>query len=162
MLWKVVLTATSIFGTMYDAKPRACVRKGLSTLQYGLSRAVSGNFALTSQDGLPVTLGDFRGRVVAVTFVYTRCPDVCPLLTDKMARSERTKRVFIDTSQNDPGKQTIAPYSLRATTVPVVSAPLAWDELDRLSPIQPRAMLERVERLGDLFAGVLTLEQRLG
>jgi protein SCO1/2 len=43
-------------------------------------------FALTSQDGLPVTLGDFRGRVVAVTFVYTRCPDVCPLLTDKMAR----------------------------------------------------------------------------
>src|SRR5918993_184026 len=43
-------------------------------------------FALTSQNGLPVTLGDFRGRVVAVAFVYTRCPDVCPLLTDKMAR----------------------------------------------------------------------------
>jgi protein SCO1/2 len=43
-------------------------------------------FALTSQDGLPVTLGDFHSRVVAVTFVYTRCADVCPLLTDKMAR----------------------------------------------------------------------------
>ena len=42
-------------------------------------------FALTSQDGLPVTPADFRGRVVAVTFIYTACPDVCPLLTDKMA-----------------------------------------------------------------------------
>jgi protein SCO1 len=43
-------------------------------------------FALTSQDGLPVTPGDFRGRVVAVSFIYTHCPDVCPLLTAKMAR----------------------------------------------------------------------------
>jgi len=42
-------------------------------------------FALTSQNGLPVTLADFHGRVVAVTFIYTACPDVCPLLTDKMA-----------------------------------------------------------------------------
>src|SRR5215213_4600920 len=43
------------------------------------------DFALTSQDGLPVAWADFRGRVVAVTFIYTTCPDVCPLLTDKMA-----------------------------------------------------------------------------
>jgi protein SCO1/2 len=27
-----------------------------------------------------------RGKVVAVTFIYTWCPDVCPMLTDKMAR----------------------------------------------------------------------------
>ena len=27
-------------------------------------------FALTSQDGAPVTLADFRGKVVAVTFIY--------------------------------------------------------------------------------------------
>ena len=33
-----------------------------------------------------VTLGDLRGKVVAVTFIYTSCPDVCPMLTDKMAR----------------------------------------------------------------------------
>jgi protein SCO1 len=44
------------------------------------------DFALTSQDGAEVTLGAFRGKVVAVTFIYTACPDVCPLLTDKMAR----------------------------------------------------------------------------
>jgi protein SCO1 len=44
------------------------------------------DFALTSQDGAAVTLGSFRGKVVAVTFIYTACPDVCPLLSDKLAR----------------------------------------------------------------------------
>ncbi len=44
------------------------------------------DFALTSQDGAPVTLRDFRGKAVAVTFIFTSCPDTCPLLTDKMAR----------------------------------------------------------------------------
>lgn len=43
-------------------------------------------FTLTSQDGQPVSLGDFRGKVVAVTFVFASCTDTCPLLTDKMAR----------------------------------------------------------------------------
>jgi protein SCO1 len=43
-------------------------------------------FALTSQDGAEVTLASLRGKVVAVTFIYTSCPDVCPMLTDKLAR----------------------------------------------------------------------------
>ena len=41
-------------------------------------------FALTSQDAKPVALTDLRGKVVALTFIYTGCPDVCPLLTQKM------------------------------------------------------------------------------
>jgi protein SCO1 len=41
-------------------------------------------FALTSQDGKTVRLADLRGKVVAVTFIYTHCPDICPLLTQKM------------------------------------------------------------------------------
>jgi protein SCO1/2 len=44
------------------------------------------DFALTSQDGAQVTLEALRGKVVAVTFIYTWCPDICPMLTDKMAR----------------------------------------------------------------------------
>src|ERR1700730_11816980 len=44
------------------------------------------NFALISQDGAPVALRDFRGKVVAVTFIYTSCPDICPMLTAKMAK----------------------------------------------------------------------------
>src|SRR5689334_22121255 len=44
------------------------------------------HFALISQDGKPVSLGDFRGKVLAVNFIYTSCPDICPLLTQKMAQ----------------------------------------------------------------------------
>src|ERR687891_1159481 len=44
------------------------------------------DFALTSQDGAEVTLASLRGKVVAVAFIYTFCPDICPMLTDKMAR----------------------------------------------------------------------------
>ncbi len=41
-------------------------------------------FALTSQDGKSVALTDLRGKVLAVTFIYTGCPDICPLITQKM------------------------------------------------------------------------------
>ena len=43
-------------------------------------------FSLISQDGAEVTLQSLHGKVVAVTFIYTWCPDICPMLTDKMAR----------------------------------------------------------------------------
>ena len=44
----------------------------------------SPGFSLTSQDGKPVSLADLRGKVVAVSFIYTQCPDICPMLTQKM------------------------------------------------------------------------------
>ena len=44
------------------------------------------SFTLVSQDGEEVTLSSLHGKVVAVTFIYTWCPDICPMLTDKMAR----------------------------------------------------------------------------
>jgi protein SCO1/2 len=43
------------------------------------------DFTLMSQDGKPVALTDFRGKVVAVTFIYTSCADTCPILTELMA-----------------------------------------------------------------------------
>jgi protein SCO1/2 len=42
-------------------------------------------FTLTSQDGAPVTLADFRGKVVAVTFIFTLCTATCPVLTPMMS-----------------------------------------------------------------------------
>ena len=44
------------------------------------------DFSLTSQDGATVALRGFAGRSLAVAFIYTSCPDVCPLLTEKMAQ----------------------------------------------------------------------------
>jgi protein SCO1/2 len=43
------------------------------------------DFTLTSQDGAQVSLTDLRGKVVAVTFIYTRCTDTCPILTPMMS-----------------------------------------------------------------------------
>ena len=36
------------------------------------------DFALTLQDGACVSLGDFRGKVVAVSFIFASCTDTCP------------------------------------------------------------------------------------
>lgn len=44
------------------------------------------DFMLVAQDGTEVGLTSMRGKVVLVAFIYTWCPDICPLLTDKMAR----------------------------------------------------------------------------
>src|SRR6476619_4077644 len=43
------------------------------------------DFTLTSQDGAQVSLADFRGKVVAVTFIYTLCTATCPVLTPMMS-----------------------------------------------------------------------------
>jgi protein SCO1/2 len=40
--------------------------------------------SLTDHTGKPRTLADFRGKVVAVFFGFTRCPDVCPTTLAEM------------------------------------------------------------------------------
>jgi protein SCO1/2 len=47
------------------------------------------NFTLTDQNGKTFQLADARGKVIAVTFVYTKCPDVCPLFTANFASIQR-------------------------------------------------------------------------
>src|SRR5262245_22745393 len=42
-------------------------------------------FTLTSQDGMQVSLASLRGKVAAVTFIFTRCTATCPVLTPMMA-----------------------------------------------------------------------------
>lgn len=49
-------------------------------------------FSLVDQDGRAVTLADLRGRVWIASFIFTRCPSICPRLTTKMAALvDRTK-----------------------------------------------------------------------
>src|SRR5437867_6414500 len=42
-------------------------------------------FTLTSQDRKQVTLANLRGKVVAVTFIFTLCSATCPVLTPMMS-----------------------------------------------------------------------------
>jgi bifunctional non-homologous end joining protein LigD len=46
-----------------------------------------------------------------------------------MAKQRRRGRVFIDWSQNNPVKTTVASYSLRGRDLPTVATPLTWDEV---------------------------------
>jgi len=48
------------------------------------------DFELTDQDGQLFRFGAARGKVILVTFIFTACPDVCPLLTAKFAAIQRT------------------------------------------------------------------------
>lgn len=43
------------------------------------------SFALRDQRGANVGDADLRGRVLIVDFIFTSCPDVCPLLTEQLA-----------------------------------------------------------------------------
>lgn len=90
-------------------------------------------------------------------------------VVDRMDRAVRGGKVFIDWSQNDPGKSTVAPYSVRAMALPTVSTPVAWTEVEeavaaadwRRLVFDPGEVLDRVAGLGDLFAPALTLRQTL-
>jgi bifunctional non-homologous end joining protein LigD len=91
------------------------------------------------------------------------------LVTAKMAKELRRKKVFINWSQNDPSKTTICVYSLRAREKPIVSFPLAWAQLENLSKrtdpeklqvLQSEAV-SKLEKAGDLFREIITKKQRL-
>jgi bifunctional non-homologous end joining protein LigD len=82
------------------------------------------------------------------------------LVLSRMAKNLRGGKVFVDWSQNNGAKTTVAPYSLRARERPWVSTPLTWDEVSgarRPSDLQFVAgdVLDRVASEGDLFAGLL-------
>jgi protein SCO1 len=43
------------------------------------------DFMLQDADGRVLRLTDFRGKVVVLHFIYTSCPDVCPLHAERIA-----------------------------------------------------------------------------
>ena len=51
-----------------------------------------GDFALTDEQGQPFGSAELRGRVWVADFIFTRCPTVCPLLTEKMGRIQHRSR----------------------------------------------------------------------
>jgi bifunctional non-homologous end joining protein LigD len=85
------------------------------------------------------------------------------LVVSRMTKTLRPKKVFVDWSQNNAAKTTVAPYSLRARPRPTVSAPVTWDEVASCRRPEELAftaadVLERVQQHGDLLAPLLTQE----
>lgn len=115
----------------------------------------------------PTTYDETKGwaRGVAEAF-EARFPE---LFVSQMKKSLRAGKVFVDWSQNDANKTTVAVYSLRARERPTVSTPISWEEIEeavrsddaRQLVFEAGRVLERVAELGDLFAPALKWKQRL-
>ncbi|UMB70580.1 ATP-dependent DNA ligase [Mycobacterium paraterrae] len=95
-----------------------------------------------------------RGASVLAKRIALQLEKTMPkLVTATMTKSLRAGKIFLDWSQNNGAKTTIAPYSLRGRDHPTVAAPRTWDELDdkKLRQLRYDEVLERVERDGDLL-----------
>ena len=78
------------------------------------------------------------------------------LVLSSMAKRARKGKVFIDWSQNNAAKTTVAAYSLRGVARPTVSTPLTWDEVADASEAADLTftaadVVDRVGEYGDLF-----------
>ncbi len=75
------------------------------------------NFTLQSVDG-PVSLSDFRGKIVVLYFGYTSCPDVCPTtlanlrraLNDLGEKAEEVQLVFVAVDWQKDTPERVASY----------------------------------------------------
>ena len=102
----LVILATLMLVLVHDDPHQTFQQQALPKI------APAPEFSLTSQDGGQVTLADFRGKVVAVTFIYTLCTATCPVLTpmmsfvqDQLGPNFGTKIVFVSITV-DPERDT--------------------------------------------------------
>jgi protein SCO1 len=115
-VWLIVAGAVAAAGL---AAVSVWARVGTSTLRGAVVTppAPSYDFRLRDPDGRPVQLGAFRGKAVVLTFLYTHCPDVCPLTAEKLRETYQrlggtAKRVAFVAVSVDPAGDT--PDAVRA------------------------------------------------
>ncbi len=79
-------------------------------------------------------------------------------VVSRMAKALRPGKVFIDWSQNNGSKTTIAPYSLRGRDRPMVAAPRTWEELadPELRQLDFREVLDLLSLAPDPMLGLET------
>ena len=77
-------------------------------------------------------------------------------VTTKWWKEERGERIFIDYNQNARDRTIASAYSVRPKPGAQVSAPLDWEELDRVSPedFTVATMPARFEEVGDRHAAI--------
>lgn len=62
----------------------ACGGSGPALTGTDLELTPAPDFTLTDQHGKPFQLSDVKGKAVALAFIYTNCPDICPLITQHL------------------------------------------------------------------------------
>ena len=83
---------------------------------------IGGPFALTNQDGRPMTEGDFKGQYRIVYFGFANCPDICPTDLAQIGqamrlfekehprRAEKVQPIFITTDPERDSPAVLKPY----------------------------------------------------
>jgi protein SCO1/2 len=79
---------------------------------------LGGDFTLTDHLGATRTLADFRGKVVAIFFGYTHCPDVCPttlleyshVAKELGADADKMQVIFVSVDPQRDTTQVLAGY----------------------------------------------------
>ena len=100
----------------------AALRPDPATLQFDATD-ITGvswgrDFRLTGDDGKPHELAEFRGKVVALYFGYTRCPDVCPLTMATLGQAvrllgddgSRVQGLFVTVDPKRDSRRVLAKY----------------------------------------------------
>jgi len=78
---RVILLVLSLVGCSGSQSPSATQFVGSDMTDVTLSS----DFVLPDHNGTPRKLADFHGKVVALFFGYTHCPDVCPTTMTDLA-----------------------------------------------------------------------------
>jgi len=68
------------------------------------------SFTMTNQDGVSVSLGDFKGRIVLVTAVYSTCTTTCPMMLNKI------KSVLNELTPAERDQLVVVAFSLKPET----------------------------------------------
>ena len=84
VFWRTLGTAALALAFVAAPGPEAPAHKSILKVEFAERRELDvliDNFVLTDQDGKRLEFGRLRGKPVVINFMYTSCPDVCPLLT---------------------------------------------------------------------------------
>lgn len=115
--WRVAVYAVILGGLLLFFGDPASAQSGNDWKRLDADEPAP-TFRLTDQDGRRVATTDFRGKAVVLTFVYTECKDICPVLpqiigrTDQWLSEDEKKRVRFVGISLDPRRDT--PDKLRA------------------------------------------------
>ncbi|WP_270887249.1 non-homologous end-joining DNA ligase [Pedococcus sp. 5OH_020] len=146
------------------AQVAVMVRDRLAELGLETFPVTSGSKGMQLYAGLPGDLTSDQTRDLAQQLAQELTKKHPDLILWKMTKSLRPGKIFLDWSQNVAAKTTICPYSLRGRTTPTVAAPRSWDEVEAgaegqaLEQLMFDEVLDRLERDGDLVAGLLSRE----
>src|SRR5688500_16094557 len=117
VLIALFLIAVFSLGLIWLAAPRDEDDDGIATAGTRFEGAVMPNglrapdFSLKNQDGDRISMRDFRGQPVIVTFLYTTCEDTCPVQAqtvrgalDELGEDVPAIAIAVDPPRDTPGR----------------------------------------------------------